>query len=210
MTLPAGLVRLGTALPSEVHAEARLLGRCAPSRVRMPSGAVLLEGHEDLGPVARGEHVVLRVLGTRPAVRVPTDRAAVLAAGVRTVRLAAPTGARRDVLVLRSVTSVHAGRARTGGRYDRIQAVEGEAHELDADGEVRVLDAPRLERSWHRAHRGVDEWRTPLPPWAMRVSGLLRDVRQVLGQDPLEIMWADDGQVCRLLGVVPRPIEEHQ
>ena len=42
----------------------------------------------------------------------------------------------------------------------------------------------------------------------MRVSGLLRDVRQVLGQDPLEITWADDGQVCRLLGVVPRPTEE--
>lgn len=208
MTLPAGLLRLGAPLPAEVHVEGRLLSRSARSRVRLPSGAVLLEGHEDLGPVVPGEHVVLRVLGTRPAVRVPTDRDAVLAAGVRTVRLAAPAGARQDVLVLRSATSVHAGRALTGGRHDSIRAVEGEAHELDASDEVRVLDAPRLERPWHRAHRGADPWRTPLPPWAMRVSRLLRDVRQVLGQEPLEITWADDGQVCRLLGVVPQASRE--
>ena len=208
MTLPAGLVRLGAPLPAQVHAEGRLLGRCARSRVRLPSGAVLLGGHEDLGPVAPGEHVVLRVLGTHPAVRVPTDRAGALAAGVRTVRLAAPTGARQDVLVLRSVRSVHAGRAATGGRHDSIRAVEGEAHELEATGEVRVLEAPRLERPWHRAHRGADAWRTPLPPWAMRVSRLLREIRQVLGQDALEITWADDGRVCRLLGVVPQAGQE--
>lgn len=208
MTLPVGLVRLGAPLPPQVAAEGRLLRRCATAGVRLPSGAVLLEGHDDLGPLRAGEHLVLRVLGTTPAVRVPTGRDGVLTAALRTIRLAAPPDLRHDVLVLRSAGSVHAGRATTGGVHDHFRAVEGEAHELDACADVRALDAPRLERAWHRAHRGVDPWRTPLPPWAMRLSRLVREVRRAVGGEPLEIIWADDGHVCRLLGVSPRPRNE--
>lgn len=205
MTLPAGLVRLGAPLPPPVAPEGTLLGRCVTGRVPVPAGAILLEGHDDLGPLRAGEHVLLRVLGTYPAVRVPTDRPAVLAAALRTIRLAAPAGLRHDVLVLRSDACVHAGRALTGGAADRFQAVEGQAHELDATTDVRVLDAPRLDRPWHRTHRGLDPWRTPLPPWAMRLSRLTRQVRRELGPAGLALIWADDGHRCRLLGVSPDP-----
>ena len=201
MTLPDGLVRLGAPLPPEVTGEARLLARCAAARVRVPTGGVLLDGHEDLGPLRRGEHVLLRVAGTTPAVRVPSDRAAVLAAGLRTVRLTAPEGLRADVLVLRSPRAVHAGRADAGPGPTSVHAVEGEAHELDAAADPRRLGLPRLERPWQRAHRGLDAWRTPLPPWAMRLSRLVRDVQQVVGTAACTLTWVDDGRACHLVGI---------
>lgn len=201
MNLPQGLVRLGQPLPPEVHDEARLLGRCAAAGVRVPAGATLLEGHDDLGPLLPGEHVLLRVLATTPAVRVPAGRAAVLATGLRTVRLAAPEGVRRDVLVLRATQSVHAGRAEAGPGPTWAQALEGEAHELDAATDPRRLGLPRLERPWQRAHRGLDQWGTPLPPWGMRLSRLVREVQRSVGTAPHTLTWADDGRVCRLVGI---------
>jgi hypothetical protein len=192
--LPPGLVRLGAPLPPEVHREARALARCSG---RVPVGAVLLEGSDDLGPLAPGEHVTVRVLGSYAAVRVPTGNDAVLAAAVRTARLATPAGARQDVLVLRAVASVHAGRVATGPP-DRVRAVEGEAHELDGADQVRELLLRRIGRV-ERAHRGADRWRTPLPPWGMRLSRLVRDVLRSGPAD--ELTWADDGRTCRLLGV---------
>ena len=200
MVLPAGLVRLGDPLPPEVADDARLLAGCRTAGVRVPVGAVLLAGHDDLGPLVAGEHVLLRVVGTSPAVRVPTTPRQ-LAVALRTLRLAAPVGVRHDVLVLRAEASVHAGRVLVGNGASAVRAVEGEAHELRAAARVRELTMPRLRTRWQRAHRGLDEWRTPLPPWAMRLSGLVRDAQRVLGTSPHELTFADDGQRCRLLGV---------
>lgn len=201
--LPSGLVRLGAPLPpavaDQVHEEVRALARCGRL---VPVGALLLEGNEDLGPLATGEHVSLRVPGAYAAGRVPTGRPAVLAAAVRTARLATPAGARQDVLVLRAAPCVHAGRVRLGPP-DRARAVEGQAHELDGATEVRELQLRRLGR-FERAHRGVDAWRTPLPPWGMRLSRLVRDVVRcvpALDLPAAELTWADDGRTCRLLGV---------
>ena len=199
--LPPGLLRLGSTLPAGLHPEAALLSRCAAALgPAVPTGAVLLDGCDDLGPIAPGEHVVLRVLGAHTALRLPTDRAAVLRDGVRTLRLSAPTGASRDVLVLRAAPVVHAGRVALGPP-DVARSVEGEAHELDGASEVRELLLRRLGR-WERAHRGVDEWRTPLPPWGMRLSRLVRDVLRAVPAAGLT--WADDGRRCRLLGVASR------
>lgn len=192
--LPAGLVRLGAPLPAGVHPEAALLGRCPG----LPLGAVLLDGADDLGPLRPGGHVALRLPGTYAAVRVATDAdPGDLAAAVRQVRATGPAGGRQDLLVLQAPASVHAGRVELG-RPDRVRAVEGEAHELDAATDVHELLLPRLSR-WQRAHRGADPWRTPLPPWGMRLARLVRDVRQVAPVTAL--VWADDGRTCRLLGV---------
>ena len=202
--LPVGLIRLGLPLPPVAHDEAHRLGRCAAARLAMPVGAVLLDGHDNLGPLAPGGQVLLRVLGTSFAVRVSTDQPAALTAGVHAVRLAAHRVGRGDVLVLRAVAAVHAGRVASSGGADLIRVIEGEAHELDGAAAVRELTVRRLEHRWQRAHRGADAWRTPLPPWAMRLSRLLREVRGVLGPGAFELTFADDGRTCRLLGVRPQ------
>ena len=64
----------------------------------------------------------------------------------------------------------------------------------------RALAVPRLGR-WQRAHRGGDPWRTPLPPWGMRLARLLREVRPLADGGTLE--WADDGHRCWLLLLHP-------
>lgn len=64
----------------------------------------------------------------------------------------------------------------------------------------RELLVPRLRR-WQRPHRGADEWRTPLPPWGMRLARLIRAVRRAVGDADLLLEWADDGRRCRLVGV---------
>lgn len=104
----------------------------------------------------------------------------------------------------RSDAAVHAGvvRLRRGVPLDEVQAreVTVAAHLAGAADEVRVLQMPRLRR-WQRPHRGGDEWRTPLPPWGMRLSRVLRDVRRAVGDTDLLVEWADDGRTCRLVGV---------
>ena len=146
--LPPGLVRLGAPLPpgvhEQVHEEVRALSRCGRL---VPVGALLLEGHADLGPLAAGEHISLRVPGAYAAVRVPTGSAAVLAAAVRTARLATPAGARQDVLVLRADPCVHAGRVLLGppdlGKRAAGRACDRRKPRPDADAGV----APECE--WH-------------------------------------------------------------
>lgn len=196
------LIRLGTPLPPAVDTEGHLLTRCAQAGVRLPVGAVLLDGGKGLGPLRRSEHVLLRALGTSQAVRVSSDDPAGLGAALLAARQTRPPAGRCDLLVLRSVRSVHAGRAivRASQPYDVVDAVEGEPYD-QAGAEVRTLHLPRLERRWQRAHRGADQWRTPLPPYGMRLSRLLRDVRRALGPGDRVLAWADDGQTCRLLGV---------
>jgi len=196
------LIRLGSPLPPEVHAEGHLLTRCAGAGVPMPVGAVLLDGGQSLGSLRRNEHVLLRVLGTTDAVRVSTDDQEALRETLRAARQATPAAGRGDLLVLRSTRSVHGGRATViaSHPYDVVDAVEGEPYYL-AGVEVRTLHVPRLHRRWQRAHRGADQWRTPLPPYAMRLSRLLRDVRRALGPGDRVLAWADDGSACRLVGV---------
>lgn len=57
------------------------------------------------------------------------------------------------------------------------------------EDDVRTLLLPRLRHRWQRAHRGGDAWRTPLPPWAMRLSRRLR-AEGAVG----ERAFADDGE----------------
>ena len=100
--------------------------------------------------------------------------------------------------------AVHAGtvRLRHGTSVDQVQAreVTVAARVAGAAEDVRLLQVPRLRR-WHRPHRGADEWRTPLPPWGMRLSRLLRAVRRALGDADLVVTWVDDGRTCRLVSV---------
>lgn len=190
--LPSGLHPLREPVPAGLHPEAALLARCRTAGLAVPVGAVLLAGHDDPGPLAAGEAVTLRVLGTHAGVRLAAVDPSALGAAAR----------EGDVLVLRAVASVHAGRVRTGAGIDTVRAVEGEAHELDGAADVRTLLMPALTRPWQRAHRGADPWRTPLPPWGMRLARLVRDVRRVLGPGPWQLTWADDGRTCRLIGVL--------
>ena len=100
--------------------------------------------------------------------------------------------------------AVHAGtvRLRHGTTVDDVEAreVTVAARIAGKAEETRALQLPRLRR-WQRPHRGADQWRTPLPPWAMRLSRLVRVVRRVLGDADLVVQWADDGRVCHLVSV---------
>lgn len=98
--------------------------------------------------------------------------------------------------------AVHAGTARLrhGTALDEVSAREVTVAGVAAGDLPRALAVPRLRR-WQRPHRGGDEWRTPLPPWGMRLAKLLRSVRQALGDADLVVHWADDGRVCRLIAL---------
>ena len=97
---------------------------------------------------------------------------------------------------------VHRGTAelRPGRDADPVRA-----HEVGVEDDVRELLVPVLRGRRARAHRGVDAWRTPLPPWAMRLARALRVLRQARGDVPLDVAWADDGTTCRLTAVRPPP-----
>jgi hypothetical protein len=103
-----------------------------------------------------------------------------------------------------SDAAVHAGTVtlRHGSAVDEVLAreVTVAAVSAGAANDVRTLLVPRLGR-WQRPHRMADEWRTPLPPWGMRLARLLRAVRRTLGDADLVVRWADDGRTCRLIAV---------
>lgn len=103
-----------------------------------------------------------------------------------------------------SDAAVHAGTARLlhGTLLDEVRAreVTVAAHTAGAAHDERVLMVPRLRR-WQRPHRGGDEWRTPLPPWGMRLARVLRAVRRAVGDADVVVEWADDGRRCRLVAV---------
>ena len=98
--------------------------------------------------------------------------------------------------------AVHAGTAtlRHGTQLDEVAAREVTVAGIAAGDGPRLLQVPRLRRR-QRPHRGGDEWRTPLPPWAMRLAKLLRQVRRALGDADLDVHWADDGRTCRLISL---------
>jgi hypothetical protein len=196
-------VRLGSPLPAGVTEPLQLLARCAAAGLPVAGGVVVLETStgSDAELVAR-----LRTLPSAPLDLPPT------AYGLDPADIPALAGALRAafarggaVLARPQVRSVHAGTAamRPGAACDVARAVEGQAHEVVGSDDVRTLRMPVLRRSRQRAHRGGDEWRTPLPPWGMRLSRSLRDVRRVLGDRDLDVEWADDGRTCRLLWVSP-------
>ena len=198
-------VRLGEPLPPSAPAAARLLARCAERGLPVAGTAVLLDVQDGsdvglvaaLGPLPPGLVDLVPLPGT--AVRdLPVDDAGALAAGLRRARAAA-------VLVQPQPAAVHAGRAelRHGRSYDVVRSVEGRAHEVDTGDEVRRLHVPVLAHAWSRPHRGADDWRTPLPPWGMRLSRVLRRLRTVLPGEQLDVEWADDGRRVRLLAVHP-------
>jgi hypothetical protein len=196
-------VRLGSDLPAGVAAPLELLTECVHAGLSAAGGVVVLDTStgSDAELVAR-----LRALPSAPLDLPPT------AYGLDPADVPALAGALRAafarggaVLARPQVRSVHAGIAllRPGAACDVVRAVEGQAHEVAGSDDVRTLQAPVLRRSRQRAHRGGDQWRTPLPPWGMRLSRLLRDVRRVLGDRHLDVEWADDGRTCRLLSVCP-------
>ena len=100
--------------------------------------------------------------------------------------------------------AVHAGTARLSRRTPmdevHVREVTVAAHTAGHADDVRVLVFPKL-RPWQRPHRGGDVWRTPLPPWGMRLSRLIRSVRRALGDCELLLEWVDDGRRCRLVSV---------
>ena len=108
----------------------------------------------------------------------------------------------RGLLLTRAVAAVHGGTARLRRGADCDEAVAFEVTPAGrASGDSgRALALPRLGR-WQRAHRGGDPWRTPLPPWGMRLARLLRQVRPLADGGTLE--WADDGHRCWLLLLHP-------
>ena len=103
-----------------------------------------------------------------------------------------------------SDAAVHAGTAqlRRSTKLDEVRAreVTVAARTAGASEHERVIQVPRLRRL-QRPHRGGDEWRTPLPPWGMRLAKLLRSVRRALGDADLVVEWSDDGRRCRLVSV---------
>jgi hypothetical protein len=199
-------VRLGDPLPPAAPEQARWLGRAAARGVRVAGTVLLLDVADGpdvalagaLGPLPPGRVDLLALPGA--AVRdVPTVDVAALAQALRVV-MAAPA-----VLVQPQVAAVHGGRAglRRDRPYDLVRAVEGSADALETAQEVRVLHVPVLPHPWSRPHRGADVWHTPLPPWGMRLSRVLRRLRVVLPGEELDVLWADDGRRLHVLGLAP-------
>ncbi len=90
------------------------------------------------------------------------------------------------------VTARHAGVAFSEpGTYDDLVNVASGLADGLVSGDVagERLEIPRLER----AERG----------WPTRLRALLADVRRVFGDEPWDIEWADDGDVCWLVQIRP-------
>lgn len=118
--------------------------------------------------------------------------------------MSALPGTDRDVVVLAEPDVIHGGLAVThpGEQHDRAGSVEGRAVELlRGDSDIRSLTLPRGRRpvGAHRDAAGI-----ALPPYATRLSRLLRGVRRVLGPGGWEVEWVDDGSHTWLVAVFPR------
>ncbi len=178
----------GTVLPAFPPSFA-LTSRATAAGLTVPAGGVLL--CPDLGPVRPGELVDLRTAGLRdrPAAPLTVDEAA---------ELLRRTWAGEALLLTRAVLAVHGGTAllRPGLPYDDVSAFEVTPEGRAAGQPARPLLVPRLGRR-QRPHRGGDTWRTPLPPWGMRLAALLRAVRPLADGGIVE--WSDDGSRCWLL-----------
>lgn len=94
-----------------------------------------------------------------------------------------PATVRRDVLVMEMVESVVTG-----------TAVSHTNHPTDTiTYNKQNLTLPQL---------GIFQFAdSDLPPFAQRLQKLLRGLRRTLGKGHWKINWADDGQVCWILGI---------
>lgn len=223
---PAGsayLVPLGSGLASAAAAAPRaaLLDRCAAAGLPVPDGSVLLDDSrrgdgidlaELFGRLGPARLVTLRSAFAAPASlpshtiqAVAGDDGPGLAAAVHEIWAAGQAAAARrtDVVLLTHVCGVQAGVAAIEpGRDDVVswREVTPEARSVDRPGDVgRWAVSPLGPRD--RPHRAVD--RIPLPPWGMRLTRLLRDVRRVVGVGRWDVEWIDDGARCWLVGVQP-------
>lgn len=93
---------------------------------------------------------------------------------------------RADVIVIEQVAANHAGVALTNDTADEVTLALGEA----AD---QPTSLPRLS-SWSAPD-------SALPPFFRRLQMLLRGARRTFGPGRWQIEWADDGQICYLIGV---------
>ena len=120
-------------------------------------------------------------------------------AAVQDVRASADDGvARADVLVMQMVPAVVAGVAfsEPGWQDDLVEWTDGLADGLvggSRQGELTQL--PRLT--------GRERFDTQRPAWHGRLAALLRDVRNVFGDEPWDIEWADDGTTSWLVQIRP-------
>ncbi len=103
---------------------------------------------------------------------------------------------RRDVLIMPQVSAQHAGVAFSDPDYedDWLNVSEGFADKLLAGQERGEQYALARLRFFEKA--SSDDWQA-------RVQHLLRRVRQVFGDKPWDVEWADDGEQCYLLQVRP-------
>ena len=186
----------------------RTLQTAANRRCPVPPGLILRApdlsdlrpgdlGPGGYGPGGYGPGTLVDLRG--PALRDRPAPALTLAAA----RSALPDRWTGDGLLLtRAVPAVHGGTARLRPEQpcDEVAAFEVTAAGRASGEAARTLLVPRLGRL-QRAHRGGDAWRTPLPPWGMRLARLLRAVRPLADGGAVE--WADDGHRCWLLLVHP-------
>ncbi len=207
--VPPGCVPLGSGRSDElgIAPKAALLDRAATASIRVPGGFIVPDG-VDIAPLAaesmRSRYAVRSAFGAE-------DRAGESLAGWFTTKLDVPgddvpaaiadvreSAGRRagtfrcDVLVMEMVAAQHAGVAFSEpGTYDDVVNVaSGLAADL-VSGNVagERLEIPRLER--------------PAGGWPTRLRALLADVRRVFGDEPWDIEWADDGDVCWLVQLRP-------
>ena len=103
----------------------------------------------------------------------------------------AATPDRHDVLIIEQMATTHSGTVTC------LQAAERDEVTALIDGAETSLSLTRL-----RARQAADE---SLPPFARRLQMLLRGAGRTLGPGDRVVHWADDGQVCRLIGVSAAP-----
>ncbi len=120
-----------------------------------------------------------------------------ITAAVAAVRESGPGEIRRDVLVMKMIDARHAGVAfsEPGFEDDLVNVVSGQGSQLVSGAESgERIQLARLRR--FEGTNGDDDW-------ARRLQELLREVRQVEGDEPWDIEWADDGTTCWFLQIRP-------
>lgn len=182
-----------------------MLDRAAAAGLPVPSGFVIRDGVEApaLGPWGR-RLAVRSAFGAedRPdeslagwftsLLEVEPDDLGSAVAEVRASAALRDGEFTRDVLVMEMVAARHSGVAFSEpDTYDDIiNVTTGTAERLvggEEAGETGTIARLEPEPDGYRA----------------RLQGLLRDVRRVFGDQPWDIEWADDGDVCWLIQIRP-------